>query len=103
MKQGRPVADRSLSNLEIETAFREKLRAQFYKINEKFRAEPSRTDKFRTMLVRQCRRALGEVVSLIGIDSYAKSQKIERFLPEYEKRFTRVLDVMSTSQPDLVS
>lgn len=72
-KQGRPVSDRVLSDEKLVEIFREKLRLGFHKIEERFRSDKSRTDKYRTMLVRLCKRVLGEVMGLIGIDSYAKS------------------------------
>ena len=60
------------------------------KIEEKFSKELVRTDKYRTMFVRQCRKVLAETVSLIGIDSYSKSTSVDRFLPEYQKRYTQM-------------
>lgn len=57
------------------------------KIDQKFGKETSRTDKYRTMLVRMIKRVLGEVMGLIGIDSYAKSKSINRYMPEFNKKF----------------
>lgn len=62
----------------------------FSKINQKFARETARTDKYRTMLVRMVKRVLGEAMSLIGIDSYSKSNKINRFMPEYHKKFEQM-------------
>ena len=87
---GRPAVDRVLSNEELLQIFKQKIRLQFYKINEKFAKDPKRTDKYRTMVVRKLKRTLAEVMVLIGIDSYAKSPKVERCLPEFEKRFEKM-------------
>jgi len=67
--------------------FASKLRIGLMKINDKFRREKNRTDKYRTMLVRLLKRIMVEVITQIGIDSYAKSMDISKFLPEFEKRF----------------
>ena len=93
-KQGRPVSDRVLSDQELVEVFRQKLRLGFHKIEERFRSDKSRTDKYRTMLVRLCKRVLGEVMALIGIDSYAKSNQVEKYLPEYQKRFEQMKRVV---------
>ena len=86
-KSGRPVVDRRPKQAELLQTLKEKLRFHFFKIDEKFSLERKRTDKYRTMLVRMLKRVLGEVVALIGIDSYAKSSKVDRYLPEFNKRF----------------
>ena len=57
------------------------------KIDQKFGKETSRTDKYRTMLVRMIKRVLGEVMGLIGIDSYTKSKSVNRYMPEFNKKF----------------
>ena len=35
-------------------------------------------------------------MNLIGIDSYAKSNEIDRYLPEYEKRFQQMMRLLTT-------
>lgn len=42
------------------------------------------------------KRVVGEVAALIGIDSYAKSPKLERYLPEYSKRFDLLRSLISS-------
>lgn len=96
LKQGRPVANRELSDEELIYVFKQKLRLGFHKINEKFRTDLSRTDKYRTMLVRHCKRVLAETMGMIGIDSYAKSKQLEKYLPEYEKRFAQMKRLMES-------
>ena len=90
LKQGRPVADRSLSDEELLKVFQNKLRTAFTKIETKFAKDSSRTDKYRTMLVRACRRVLSEAMTMIGVDSYSKSTQVNKFLPEFEKRFAQM-------------
>lgn len=89
-RTGRPVVDRVPSQEELLSTFKQKLRLSFHKINQKFSNERARTDKYRTMTLRMLKRVLGEVVCLIGIDSYAKSPKLDRYLPEYNKRFEQM-------------
>lgn len=69
---------------------KENLLSNLRKMNEKFEKEPSRTDKYRTMLVRLCKRVLSEAMGTLGVDSYSKSQEVDKFLPEYQKRFEQV-------------
>lgn len=90
LKSGRPVADRSLSDEELLKVFQNKLRTAFTKIEAKFAKDASRTDKYRTMLVRACRRVLSEAMTMIGVDSYSKSTQVNKFLPEFEKRFAQM-------------
>ena len=90
VKTGRPVVDRVMSHDELLKEFRTRLMTNFSKINEKFARETARTDKYRTMLVRMIKRVLSEVVSLIGIASYAKSNKINRYMPEFHKKFEQM-------------
>ena len=100
VKQGRPVADRSMGDEDLLKVFRSKLKTTFGRIENKFVEDSSRTDKYRTMFVRQCRRVLAEVMGMIGVDSYSKSTDVERFLPEYEKRFQvmkRLVDIVDQS------
>lgn len=104
-KTGRPVVDRAPSQEELLQTFKEKLRLQFFKIDQKFSQERSRTDKYRTMFIRMLKRVLGEIAALIGIDSYAKSPKIDRYLPEFSKRFEQmrllISSVLSGSESQL--
>ena len=102
-KQGRPVADRSLGDEQLVRVFRNKLRSAFSRIEQKFQGDSSRTDKYRTMFVRQCRRVLAEAMSLIGVDSYSKSTDVERFLPEYQKRYAVMKRLVEASVDHLAS
>ncbi len=55
------------------------------------------------MFVRQCRRVLAEAMSLIGVDSYSKSTDVERFLPEYQKRYAVMKRLVEASVDHLAS
>ena len=70
---GRTVEDKQFENEELLGIFKAKMEAGLMKINEKFREDPKRTDKHRTMLLRTIKRVLSEVVGGIGINSYARS------------------------------
>ena len=100
-KTGRPVVDRAPSQEELLQTFKHKLRLNFHKIDEKFSKERSRTDKYRTMFIRMLKRVVGEVAALIGIDSYAKSPKIDRYLPEFDQMRSLISSVLSGSGSQL--
>ena len=83
IKTGRPVEDRKVTDEELVQIFRSKLLSALQQMNEKLILEPTWTDKYRTMLVRLCKRILSEAMGTLGIDSYSKSNSVEKFLPEY--------------------
>lgn len=87
-----------------------KLLTGIQQMNEKMKLEPTRTDKYRTMLVRLCKRILSEAMGMLGIDSYSKSSNAETFLPEYMKRYDQMKKIIeelaissTTSNSNLVS
>jgi len=103
LKSGRPVANKQFNDEELMEMFTSKLRIGLTKINDKFRREMNRTDKYRTMLVRLMKRIMVEVVTQLGIDSYAKSMDISKFLPEFEKRFHAMKRLMTSNTGDKAS
>lgn len=98
---GRPVEDKITSDEEVIENFRAHLREGLLQIEEKFIQAPSRTDSYRLMIVRLCKRVISDSLSKIGIFSYCRSTDVDKYLPENEKRFTQMIwiikDMISTN------
>lgn len=94
IKTGRPVEDRKVTDSELVQIFKVKLLDGIQMMNEKLKLEPTRTDKYWTMLVRLCKWILSEAMGMLGIDSYSKSNAVDKFLPEYLKRFDQMKKII---------
>lgn len=94
IKTGRPVEDRKVTDSELVKIFKVKLLDGIQMMNEKLKLEPTRTDKYWTMLVRLCKWILSEAMGMLGIDSYSKSNAVDKFLPEYLKRFDQMKKII---------
>ena len=94
IKTGRPDEDRKVTDSELVKIFKVKLLDGIQMMNEKLKLEPTRTDKYWTMLVRLCKWILSEAMGMLGIDSYSKSNAVDKFLPEYLKRFDQMKKII---------
>lgn len=86
-KLGRPTDDRTMANSDLKAFIRKEFLMGLREMNEKFKTQLLRTDKYRTMVIRLLKKVLAKAVSKIGVDSYSKSVEVDKFLPEYQKRF----------------